>query len=121
MNLNPVPLKNLEILVLGAAPERKVDLEDLWTKYKPECFIYDDNSGIPVRAKGARIEFTNRAMRLFWLLSFTGWKIFRCYGPAMVWGLMSGQRPADLVGQDNGFDEAQALFEQLLYAASHLR
>ena len=65
----------------GVAPERRVELCDLWNDYGPRFNILTDAGpdGLFVFDAGAYrdVRFNHRAMRAFWLASFIAWEGYR--------------------------------------------
>ena len=128
MNCSAVDRIVIEGLLLGAAPERKSDVRVLWANYDPTFWICDDASGILFQARwdkqtgDQRIEFTERGTSLLWLIGFTAWKVFQCYSPFAFLGALMGTEINDaFIEQDDGFANAEAAFEQNLYAVKCLQ
>lgn len=124
----PVERSVLEKLLFGAAPERKEDVQALWANYDPRFWICEDASRILFQARWdrqsgeQRIEFTERANSLIWLIGFTAWKIFQCYSPyAFLGSLLARQIDDDFIDQDVGFADSEAAFELHLYAVKCLQ
>jgi hypothetical protein len=120
MHREAVDARVFRRLVDGAVPERQTELTTLLAALKPAFFIRDDTADLCLRAKGAEIEFSHKTMRLFWLLGFAAWRIFRAYCPTVFWGTVSRQPLSDLIKQDRGFEDAEASFKTLLLAARAL-
>lgn len=120
MGRKSADLELMQRLLDAAAPERKTELAALLGELKPNLFICDDEVSVSLRALGADIEFSHKTMRLFWLLAFTAWKIFRAYSPAALWATASGQRLSELMRQDAGLAAAEGDFKILLLAAQAL-
>lgn len=74
----------------GAVPERKDDLTEFWTKYRPRFSILEDvgPEGRFVLDSGAYrdVRFNHRAMRAFWLGSFIAWEGYRAVAEGVVAG-----------------------------------
>ena len=128
MNCSVVNRNVIEGLLLGAAPERKSDVHALWANYDPMFWVCDDASGILFQARWdrqsgeQRIEFTERGNSLLWLIGFTAWKVFQCYSPFAFLGSIMGIKINDsFIAQDCGFADAEAAFEQHLYAVKCLQ
>jgi|HubBroStandDraft_6_1064221.scaffolds.fasta_scaffold391593_2 hypothetical protein len=120
MNREPIDSKVVRCLLNGAVPERKTEITALLAEIRPQFFLHEDRGTLCFHAKDAEIAFSHETMRLFWLLGFVGWRIFRAYCPAVLWGTATAQRVSDLIKQDQGFQEAEVDFKMLLLAARAL-
>jgi hypothetical protein len=68
-------------ILAGVAPEREEELEQLWTRYLP-LFSLIENSGdeglfVMQGGRYRDVWFNHRAMRVFWVASFTAWEGYR--------------------------------------------
>jgi hypothetical protein len=65
----------------GVAPERKLELAQLWTQYAPRFSVVENTGqdGLFVMMGGRYrdVWFNHRAMRAFWLASFIAWEGYR--------------------------------------------
>jgi len=91
----PISREYIERLLEGAAPERLEEMKKLWAEYNPQFFLADDGPGVQMSALDNCITFDNKTLRIYWLLSFAGWKTVKCYSPAVL-GSISG---ASLIGR----------------------
>lgn len=88
-------------LFLGVAPERRAELESLWTRYGP-CFeLLSDNGrdGLFVLDAGLFkvVRFNHRAMRAFWLASFIAWEGYERVHAAAIGEAIDFQRFNEMV------------------------
>jgi hypothetical protein len=120
MHREPVDPNTVQRLLNGAMSERTTEIEKLFAEIRPAFFLCEDTNDLCFHAKGAEIEFSHQTMKLFWLLGFAGWKIFRAYSPAIFWGTVTLQRVSDLINHDRGFQDAEVNFKILLLAAKVL-
>lgn len=70
----------VQALFSGCAPERREELDSLWSQFAPEFQIHVDNhpDGPFLFDAGAYkfVRLNNRAMRLIWLGAFIAWEAF---------------------------------------------
>lgn len=88
-------------LFLGVAPERRAELESLWSRYGP-CFeMLSDNGrdGLFVLDAGLFkfVRFNHRAMRAFWLASFIAWEGYERIHAVAIDGAIDFQRFNEMV------------------------
>lgn len=83
-NPSPLTLRNtVQDMLLGATPERAVELAHYWGEFGVQFQMLDDDGpdGLVVLDAGGYvfIRFNHRVMRLFWLGSFALWEGFTSY------------------------------------------
>lgn len=119
---NPIDRSNVDVLLLAAAPERKNDLQVLWTAYEPAFAIAEDCKGLVFRASKDRITFSHKTLRHDWVLAFAAWKAFRAYSPAIVVADFLGKPLSpEMLAEDSGLLPEVSSSDELLYYARELR
>lgn len=119
---HPIDRAALELLLLGAAPEREDALHDLWTKYDPIFVIEDDQQELVFKASRERITFSYKTLRHDWTLAFAAWKAYRRYTPIIALALLFGKPLSrELIALDEEGVDAEPLLDDLLYTATALR
>lgn len=114
--LQPSDRKAIEHLILGAAPERHLDLDKIWKKYDPIFWCMEDTVGFKLEAKGKNVNFQHKTTEIFWILGFAAWNAVILHVPHIYAHLLTGARlDKSLLEQDQGLSEAEAAFENLLY------
>jgi hypothetical protein len=112
----------VERLLIAGAPERCVELHNLWSQYEPTFYINPDCAAVVFKARKDRIDFTHQTLRHDWLLAFASWKAFLAYSPVILLAVCTGQTlTPDLLNQDEGLADAETRWEELVYTARMLR
>jgi hypothetical protein len=111
----------IENNLVAGAPERQIELRELWAKYDPEFVLKPDCAAIVFSAGRKRIAVTHQTLAHDWLVAFASWKAFRAYGPVVIAALISNQplNPAFL-DADAGLLPEEQILDELLYTAREL-
>lgn len=94
-------------LLVGAVPERRMELGSLWERYNPRVEVVSDRRQITLNATKTRIRFDSKTMDVFWLLGFNGWRSFECYSPHIVVSRSFGASVADTIYDDDGLPKIE--------------
>ena len=87
-------------IMISCAPERGVEIRNLWKEYSPEVKIeHNDTCRLTASGKGLRIDI--RTPEVYWLIVFTGWKALEIYGPLVAYSSMSGMPMAEVLAHDS--------------------
>lgn len=74
----------IQSLIYGAAPERQVELAELWNRYNPAVEVVPDQTGALMNANKRRIQFDFKTLDALWLIGFSGWRAIETYAPHVV-------------------------------------
>jgi hypothetical protein len=120
--MQPVPREVIEKLLLGAAPERRPDLQEIWKARNPDFRITQDRTGSTYEASANQIRFNHKSLSQDWIVGYAGWRAFRAYGPAIVAAWLTGTAlSADLLGQDARGKAEEQVLDELIYTAQGIR
>lgn len=87
-------------LLLGATPERKDEIENLWARYAPKVCVVEDARGVNISAGKGRIQFDHKTLEAIWLLGFNGWRSIETYSPAIILAGITGASLDDILRAD---------------------
>lgn len=108
-------------VILETTPERKDELEQLWSEYSPNFILYDDKPGFSMETVFGSVLFTNRTMQAVWILGFAAWKAFYCFAVPLL--LLQTANQNFSVKAFNEFpdqSEAESLFANLINSMKEL-
>lgn len=72
---------------LGVAPERKTDLESLWTTYQLQfSLLADDDHAVMEGGLYRHVRFNHRALRIMWVSAFAAWEAYASASKAALEG-----------------------------------
>jgi Peptidase U49 len=118
------PQQTVIALMLGAVPERKDEIETLWTKYNPDVLLVADAKRVTLDADKDRIRFDTKTIDVFWLIGLSGWRAIECYSAAVLLSAASGKTVAGLLEIDEelgaierNYNERRAAAQALIDAA----
>jgi Peptidase U49 len=78
---------------LGIAPERRVDLESLWTTYQLQFSLLADDDHVEMEGGLYRhVRFNHRALRFMWVSAFAAWEAYACASKAALEGTVRNTR-----------------------------
>jgi hypothetical protein len=106
-------------LILEAAPERRVELEKLWSEHAPQFVHASDRPGFYIESGAfGLVPFTPRTAGQIWLLGFASWRAFQAYCPYLL--LCDAIIPEAMSGAP-GQAEADRSLDAALAKAEELR
>lgn len=77
--------------ILGSAPERAHELENLWSEHKPQINQIEDKLGFSLEAGSfGLVLFNHKTMCKLWLLGFAAQKSFNLYFPYLLLSQATG-------------------------------
>lgn len=91
----------VKALLIGATPERKEEIEDLWDCYAPNVYVVEDARGVNISARKGRIQFDHKTLEAIWLLGFNGWRSIETYSPAIILAGITGGSLEDTLRADD--------------------
>lgn len=102
-------------LLLGAVPERRAELEDLWASYSPNVRVVEDGPRLKLSTKGQRIAFSAKTLDVYWLIGLNGWLALEAYSTQVLLSSELGctiggvvQVDKDLEGFERAYRERRA-------------
>jgi hypothetical protein len=110
-------------IIVESAPEKKDDLEVIWSEYAPVFHLSPDKPGFSVEGGPyGLVLFTHRTMLQIWLLGFAAWKALYSYS-ALLAILECTSQPFELASIKSlaGQAEADLEFEDLINIIRHLK
>lgn len=117
-----VPDHVIKNLLLGACPERQVELDDFYRQYQPKFELLQDRRGTTINAYQNRVAWSHKTVAHDWLLAFSGWKVFVAYLPPILTAqITTGELTQDLFAADKGLSEAEQIFDEVSYCAKLAR
>lgn len=78
------PETAIKNLMIGAAPERRVEIDELWKRYAPTVQIATTRQGFTVEAEKQVIRFDQKSLQAVWLIGFAAWHSIEAYAPAIL-------------------------------------
>tara|TARA_R110002110_G_scaffold415337_1_gene649275 strand:- start:6445 stop:7368 length:924 start_codon:yes stop_codon:yes gene_type:complete len=119
-NEQPDPKVAVKAAMIGAAPERKDELAELWARYDPAVELAQKAGKITLNANKDRIQIDPRTMDVFWLIGFSGWRAIESYSPHVILSAATNQKLSDLFDCDDELDEIERSYRERLAAAQAL-
>lgn len=110
-------------MIVDSAPEKKHDLEVVWSEYAPVFSPSHDKPGFSIEAGPyGLLVFTHRTMLQIWILGFAAWKCLYSYGAVLLL-LQWYSQPFELASIKSflGQAEADREFEDLVNKVKYLR
>jgi hypothetical protein len=118
-----LPLSPRQIVIAnmtGGVPERRDEILALWERYNPEVIDVQDAKRITLNATKDRIKFNAKAMEVFWLTGFSGWRAIECYSPHVIVSAASGQPIETIIQDDEGLADVELAYRERRAAAQTL-
>lgn len=103
-----------------AAPERREEIQALWSQYDPKVVLVQDGKDITLNATKDRIKFDAKTMDVFWLIGFSGWRAVECYSPHVFLSATCDQTIESMIADDEGLAEIELAYKERLAAAKSL-
>jgi hypothetical protein len=110
------PEETLTELMIGAAPERESEIRSLWRQYHPSVVV-EDTGKFRLDATGKTITIDVKALDVFWLIGFSGWRAIETYTPDVVTSAMTGTPVADVLGDDEVLAGLERDYKERIIAA----
>lgn len=106
--------------MIGATPERELEIRELWRKFDPVVALVPDGHRITMQARNGLIEFDGKALDALWLIGFSGWRALECYSPAVLCSPFWRQPVATLLAEDCDLDDVERNYKERMAAAQVL-
>ncbi len=107
-------------LIKGATPERTDELKTLWDKYEISFGVVQDDIGVRMGEKDARVRFTAKTIDVYWLIGFSAWKTLECYSGAIYSGLLLSKTIDECLSSDRELHQFEQPHIDNLSAARRL-
>lgn len=116
------PANVIQNLLVGAAPERHDELQQLIQTYQPTFELAKDKIGTTYKAVRERVVWDHKSIAHDWLVTFAAWSVFRAYCPLIIVGRSSGGAIThELISADAELDAVEGEFDNICYAANGIR
>ncbi|MEX0916171.1 MAG: phage exclusion protein Lit family protein [Wenzhouxiangellaceae bacterium] len=106
--------------MVGAVPERREDIQALWSQYDPKVVLVQDGKHITLDATKNRIKFDAKSWDVFWLIGFSGWRAIECYAPLVKISAWTDTPINSLVQDDEGLARVERDYRERLAAVKAL-
>jgi len=109
-------------VILESTPERRDELEEIWSEYSHNFFLSDDKPGFSIEAGPyGLLLFTNRTMQAVWMLGFAAWKALYCFSvPLYLLQVTNQNFNVRTLCKFPGQSEAESSYENLINSIKEL-
>lgn len=83
-NLQPVDAIVIENLLVGACPEREIEMRQAWQALQPKFYIKQDGDGHGLSARGNHISWMHKSWALDWAIAALGMHVVTAYRPHIL-------------------------------------
>jgi len=119
--LQPVAPIVIENLLLGACPERKLEIQQDWKTFQPEFYVKPDDVGAALSARKNRITWMHKTFVLDWVIATLGMQAIAAYSPYIFLALTFNLPvTAKELAQDNELASIQSQMDEVCYFAKLL-
>jgi hypothetical protein len=80
-NLQPVDAVVIENLLIGACPERELEMRQAWKVLQPRFYIRADGDGHGLSARGNQISWMHKTWAMDWAIAALGMHVVTAYQP----------------------------------------
>lgn len=108
------PSETCRLLLFEAAPERRLEIEELWQRCVPSLKVERESSGVRLFVKGDGLHVDPKTFEAFWLIGFAAWRSIETYAPTIVLALISGSQLSESWHSDDQIAQVEMDYKALI-------